>query len=77
MHHSVTFPLDGNTPDDCCFSFYPRRLNKNLVREYDLTDDRCSKRGVILITKKSRRICADPGLTWVENIMKSLDESNL
>ncbi|XP_020508543.2 C-C motif chemokine 36.1 [Labrus bergylta] len=62
-------------PDDCCFKFYPRRLNKNKVRSYYMTDERCPKTGVILITQKSVRICVDPNLTWVESILRSVDES--
>uniref|UniRef100_A0A3Q0SIU1 C-C motif chemokine n=1 Tax=Amphilophus citrinellus TaxID=61819 RepID=A0A3Q0SIU1_AMPCI len=66
----------GNGPDNCCFVFYPRRINKNLIRSYNLTDHRCAKAAVILVTKNSRQICADPSLSWVENIMKTVDESN-
>ncbi|XP_059211204.1 C-C motif chemokine 18-like [Centropristis striata] len=61
-------------PDECCFAFYPRRLNKNLVRSYEMTDYRCTKSGIILLTNKNRTICVDPNLNWVMNIMKSVDE---
>ncbi|XP_042257456.1 C-C motif chemokine 36.1 [Thunnus maccoyii] len=67
----------ANGPDDCCFKFYPRRVNKNLIQSYYMTDYRCSRTGVILVTRKSRHICVDPNLSWVEKIMKSLDEANL
>ncbi|XP_044039701.1 C-C motif chemokine 3-like [Siniperca chuatsi] len=63
-------------PDDCCFKFYPRRVKKNLIHSYYMTDYRCPKTGAILVTQKSRHICADPNLSWVENIMKSVDESS-
>ncbi|XP_027143670.1 C-C motif chemokine 36.1 [Larimichthys crocea] len=63
-------------PDDCCFKFYPRRVMKNLIKSYYLSDHRCSKAAVILVTQKSRRICADPSLTWVDGIMKYLDEKS-
>ncbi|XP_051231294.1 C-C motif chemokine 3-like [Dicentrarchus labrax] len=68
---------NGTGPDDCCFKFYPRKINKKLIRDYILTDNRCPKTGVILITQKSRHICADPSLSWVENIMKCVDEKTL
>ncbi|XP_044196963.1 C-C motif chemokine 3-like [Thunnus albacares] len=67
----------ANGPDDCCFKFYPRRVNKNLIQSYYTTDYRCPRTGVILLTRKSRHICVDPNLSWVEKIMKSLDEANL
>ncbi|KAK2862663.1 hypothetical protein Q5P01_002196 [Channa striata] len=65
---------NSSNPDDCCFKFYPRRVKKALVKEYFMTDHRCPRTGVILVTQKSRRICVEPSLSWVEGIMKTLDE---
>ncbi|XP_071757475.1 C-C motif chemokine 36.1 [Centroberyx gerrardi] len=65
---------NGNGPEDCCFKFYPRRVNKKLIRSYYMTDERCPKSGAILVTERFRHICADPNLSWVQGIMKSLDE---
>ncbi|XP_037335612.2 C-C motif chemokine 4 homolog [Pungitius pungitius] len=65
----------GIGPDDCCFTPYPRRLNKKLISSYYFTDHRCPMAGAILITKNGRHICVDPGLPWVVNIMKSVDQS--
>ncbi|XP_054457815.1 C-C motif chemokine 36.1 [Anoplopoma fimbria] len=66
---------NGIGPDDCCFTPYPRRMNKSLIKSYCMTDYRCSKSGAILVTKKGRRICVDPNLSWVIGIMKHIDES--
>uniref|UniRef100_A0A3Q0S602 C-C motif chemokine n=1 Tax=Amphilophus citrinellus TaxID=61819 RepID=A0A3Q0S602_AMPCI len=66
--------LCANGPDNCCFVFYPRRINKNLIRSYTVSDPRCAKAAVILVTKNSRQICADPSLSWVKNIIKTVDE---
>ncbi|XP_030578331.1 C-C motif chemokine 13-like [Archocentrus centrarchus] len=66
----------ANGPDNCCFVFYPRRINKNLIRSYNLTDPRCPKAAVILALKNSRQICADPSLSWVKNIMKIVDKNS-
>ncbi|XP_008284002.1 C-C motif chemokine 3-like [Stegastes partitus] len=61
-------------PDDCCFTYYPGRLKKNLINTYYMTGHRCIKPAVIFITKKSsRRICVDPSLSWVTDIMADLD----
>ncbi|XP_023282949.1 C-C motif chemokine 3-like [Seriola lalandi dorsalis] len=62
-------------PDNCCFTFYPRRVKKNLIISYDVTDFRCPKTGVVFVTQKSRRICVDPSLSWVQCIMKNVDEN--
>ncbi|CAJ1086601.1 C-C motif chemokine 4 homolog [Xyrichtys novacula] len=63
-------------PDDCCFKIYPRRLNKNLIKSYYMTDYRCPKLGAILVTNKGRHICVDPNMSWVDAIMKSVDENS-
>ncbi|KAK5848638.1 hypothetical protein PBY51_006235 [Eleginops maclovinus] len=68
------FCHNGIGPDDCCFELYPRNVHKKYIRSYYLTDYRCSKTAVILITQKSRNICVDPKLPWVMKVMKSLDE---
>ncbi|XP_038586773.1 C-C motif chemokine 36.1 [Micropterus salmoides] len=65
---------NGTGPDDCCFKFYPRRLNKNLITSYYMTDYRCPKTGTILVTQKSHHICVDPNLSWVKGIIKMVDE---
>ncbi|KAK9524496.1 hypothetical protein VZT92_016887 [Zoarces viviparus] len=65
---------NGMGPDNCCFTPYPRRLNKRLISSYYMTDHRCPKSAAIMVTKKGRRICMDPTLSWVVGIMKSVDE---
>ncbi|XP_061565940.1 C-C motif chemokine 36.1 [Cololabis saira] len=67
---------NGTGPDECCFKFYPRRLKKSIFATYHMTDHRCSKTGAILVTKKGRHICGDPNSSWVESVMKSLDEES-
>ncbi|XP_055358434.1 uncharacterized protein LOC114867024 [Betta splendens] len=68
---------NGRSPDECCFSYYPWRINKDLIQSYILTDERCAKPGVIFVTAKSRHICVDPNLSWVEGIIKRLDKKDL
>uniref|UniRef100_A0A3P9DGA6 Chemokine interleukin-8-like domain-containing protein n=1 Tax=Maylandia zebra TaxID=106582 RepID=A0A3P9DGA6_9CICH len=65
----------GNGRDRCCFKFYPGRIRADLVESYYLTDHRCQRPGAIFVTKKARSICMDPSLSWVDSIMKTLDES--
>ncbi|XP_054863764.1 C-C motif chemokine 3-like [Amphiprion ocellaris] len=76
MLSTVTCSTSGTEPDNCCFSFYPRRIKKDLVVRYYMTDNRCTKSGVVFVTQKSRKICADPSLSWVEGIMKNIDENS-
>uniref|UniRef100_A0A3Q1GM95 C-C motif chemokine n=1 Tax=Acanthochromis polyacanthus TaxID=80966 RepID=A0A3Q1GM95_9TELE len=63
-------------PNSCCFSHYRRKIIKNVIDSYFVTDVRCSKPAVVLITQQSRRICVDPNLNWVKDIMKSIDDSS-
>ncbi|XP_042073327.1 C-C motif chemokine 3-like isoform X2 [Haplochromis burtoni] len=63
---------NANGPDNCCFKFYPRRIKPML---YYMTDHRCPKPAAIFVTKKARSVCMDPSLSWVDSIMKALDES--
>ncbi|KAF3697543.1 C-C motif chemokine 14 Chemokine CC-1/CC-3 [Channa argus] len=63
-------------PKECCFDFYPRRIKKDLIRSYYMTDNQCSKTGIILVTARSH-ICMDPADAWVQSIKKTLDEKSL
>ncbi|XP_047439591.1 C-C motif chemokine 13-like [Mugil cephalus] len=63
-------------PDDCCFTYYTRRIRKDLIKSYYMTDNRCPKTAAILVTARSRHICVDPSETWVAGIMKHLDEGS-
>ncbi|XP_008317951.1 C-C motif chemokine 36.1 [Cynoglossus semilaevis] len=63
-------------PNDCCFNHYPRRVKKSLISSYYVTDFRCPKTGVIFVTQNKSRICVDPELSWVQGVMKDLDEKS-
>ncbi|XP_026208930.1 C-C motif chemokine 3-like [Anabas testudineus] len=64
----------GPIPDDCCFEYYPKRLKLNRISSYYKTDNRCAKPAVILVTKRSQRICVDPKASWVQKMMTAVDE---
>ncbi|KAM9406901.1 uncharacterized protein ACWYII_027134 isoform 2-T2 [Salvelinus alpinus] len=66
---------DGNVPKECCFTFNTRKIPRKSIRDYEMTRSDCSKRGVILVTKKNFRFCANPDEPSIEKIMKSIDES--
>uniref|UniRef100_A0A4W5N2S3 C-C motif chemokine n=1 Tax=Hucho hucho TaxID=62062 RepID=A0A4W5N2S3_9TELE len=66
---------NANVPEECCFTFNTREIPRQYIREYEMTRSDCSKRGVILVTKKRYRFCANPDDPSIENIMKSIDES--
>ncbi|XP_051918846.1 C-C motif chemokine 5-like [Hippocampus zosterae] len=68
---------NSSGPEECCFRHYPRRLNPKIFESYFMTDGRCPLMGAILVTKKNNHICANPTLSWVKKVMRSLDESIL
>ncbi|XP_067381031.1 eotaxin-like [Channa argus] len=52
-------------PKACCFEFYSKKVRKELVKSYYITDQRCAKVGAILKTQRAR-ICVNPAVPWVE-----------
>ncbi|CAN9509695.1 unnamed protein product [Ophioblennius macclurei] len=64
-------------PKNCCFDYYPKRISKKYIRTYFVTESRCLKPGIILITAKSnKQICVNPNETWVQNLTTALDKES-
>lgn len=54
---------------------FTRQLAEKQIRSYfNLTEPSCRKKAIILITVKSKEICADPDKDWVKEIIKKLDK---
>ncbi|XP_067258284.1 C-C motif chemokine 36.1 [Chanodichthys erythropterus] len=64
----------ANTPGECCFKYYARKIPIAKIISYMETSMDCSKRGVILVTQKGLRICVNPELSWVKSTIKTIDE---
>ncbi|XP_060731355.1 C-C motif chemokine 18-like [Tachysurus vachellii] len=54
----------------CCFEFHKRPFPAANVVSYEETRPECALPGVILTTKRGFRICADPEVDWVQQIIK-------
>ncbi|KAF7706830.1 C-C motif chemokine 3-like [Silurus meridionalis] len=68
---SFTTAQNANGAGLCCFEFHKRPIpSANIAAVQDTRFD-CTLPGVILKTKKGRRICADPEVDWVKELMKS------
>ncbi|KFO34368.1 C-C motif chemokine 15 [Fukomys damarensis] len=48
-----------HNPNDCCFSYTSRRIRCTFIEDYFETSG-CPQPGVIFITKRGRRVCANP-----------------
>uniref|UniRef100_A0A8C5YC11 C-C motif chemokine n=1 Tax=Microcebus murinus TaxID=30608 RepID=A0A8C5YC11_MICMU len=59
-------------PADCCLSYTSRSIRCVFMRDYFVTNSRCSQPGVIFHTKKGKRVCADPNGEGVQDCMRKL-----
>lgn len=61
---------------NCCYSVSTRRLKPDQVKSYThiLTDERCDRAAVVFTTTDNTNVCVDPNESWVQNIMKNLDD---
>ncbi|KAI2582471.1 C-C motif chemokine ligand 23 [Homo sapiens] len=60
------------TSADCCISYTPRSIPCSLLESYFETNSECSKPGVIFLTKKGRRFCANPSDKQVQVCVRML-----
>ncbi|GAA6224375.1 C-C motif chemokine 4-like, partial [Lates japonicus] len=60
-------------PEECCFKFASKPLPKRKVVSYKHTENLCPMRGVLFTMLSGTQICVDPGVLWVQNIMKAKD----
>ncbi|XP_014327706.1 C-C motif chemokine 4-like [Xiphophorus maculatus] len=58
-------------PDECCFKFFPKRLQKSAVVNFRYTDALCPMEGVLFTMKAGREVCVDATQQWVKNIIKT------
>ncbi|XP_032699151.1 C-C motif chemokine 15 isoform X2 [Lontra canadensis] len=68
----VQVPHVLHHPADCCSS-YTQQIRCAKMKDFFRTSSSCSRPGVIFLTKKERRICADPHVLEVQNCMRSLN----
>ncbi|KAF0871330.1 CCL15 protein, partial [Crocuta crocuta] len=59
-------------PADCCTHYTPRKIRCVIMKDYFITSSGCSQPGVIFLTKKGQRVCANPFDLGVQDCMRSL-----
>ncbi|XP_008566300.1 PREDICTED: C-C motif chemokine 15-like isoform X2 [Galeopterus variegatus] len=62
-------------PPDCCFSYTQRSIRCLFMTSYFETSSGCSQPGVIFLTKKGQRVCANPSNEQVQDCMRKLKSS--
>nr|XP_014425412.1 C-C motif chemokine 4-like isoform X1 [Pelodiscus sinensis] len=68
-------PLGLDRQTSCCFSHSARPIPRRMVLGYYDTSGKCTLPAIVLITKKGRPICADPGEAWVQGLRDQLDRN--
>ncbi|XP_055982504.1 C-C motif chemokine 3-like [Sorex fumeus] len=71
----LSAPYGADTPTACCFSYTSRPLNRKFAVSYFETNSQCSKPGIIFQTKRGREVCANPSESWVQGLIKVLEQS--
>ncbi|XP_074083944.1 C-C motif chemokine 22 [Macrotis lagotis] len=59
----------------CCKNFVQFSVPLIFLKDFYKTSDTCHKKGMILITKKNREICADPRKAWVKHALTILKKN--
>ncbi|KAL4593140.1 chemokine (C-C motif) ligand 14 precursor [Arapaima gigas] len=70
----LVFANNGNSPEQCCFQYFPVKIPKNFIVSYEVTRQDCAKpKAIIFYTKKDLPRCVDPDQKWVRDAVKYLD----
>ncbi|KAI5101598.1 C-C motif chemokine 3-like [Silurus meridionalis] len=69
---SFTTAQSANGAGLCCFEFHKRPIPSMNIAAVQETRFDCTLPGVILTTRKGHRICADPEVDWVTEVMKTI-----
>ncbi|KAF4088696.1 hypothetical protein AMELA_G00057670, partial [Ameiurus melas] len=69
-----TLETGAHEPGQCCFSYQKKPIPVQHITEYKITNQQCTKPGVILILKDGRHTCANPKDEWVQKIMENIDQ---
>ncbi|NXS38001.1 CCL5 protein, partial [Pomatostomus ruficeps] len=63
----------GNIPTFCCFAYISRHLPHSMIRSAYMTSSDCSLPAVVLVTRKGKRVCANPKALWVQKYLEQLE----
>ncbi|KAF5916068.1 hypothetical protein HPG69_003142 [Diceros bicornis minor] len=61
-----------HSPADCCLAYTPRKIRCEVMKDYFETSTGCSQPGVIFLTKRGQRVCANPLEKRVRDCMRHL-----
>ncbi|NXH82229.1 CCL3 protein, partial [Edolisoma coerulescens] len=58
---------------NCCITYISRSIPLGMISSAYRTSNSCSKPAVVLVSRKGRRLCADPEARWVQEYLKHLE----
>ncbi|KAG5268712.1 hypothetical protein AALO_G00215590 [Alosa alosa] len=72
----LILPAVSSPATNCCLALSSVRLKPSNVKTYHIQQQGgiCPINAVVLVTKKSKRICADPDSQWVKDAMRIVNE---
>ncbi|NXP17336.1 CCL3 protein, partial [Scytalopus superciliaris] len=56
----------------CCFTYISRPVPRRIITSAYRTSETCLQPAVVLVTRKGRKLCANPKEVWVQKFMKDL-----
>ncbi|NWZ72129.1 CCL3 protein, partial [Acrocephalus arundinaceus] len=62
--------LTDGVPTICCFKYQKQPVPRRLIRSVFVTSSSCSQPGVVVVTKKDKKVCADPQAPWVKKLLE-------
>ncbi|XP_042549334.1 C-C motif chemokine 6-like [Dipodomys merriami] len=72
--HGPTIIQQGiSRPSDCCFSYTSRRIRCSVIRDYFLTSNGCPLPGLIVLTRRGQRVCANPSDSRIQSCIGILN----
>ncbi|XP_060731320.1 uncharacterized protein LOC132849131 [Tachysurus vachellii] len=74
LFNSLNKPEAGAGPDQCCFRFLTGPIPVRVITDYEVTNPKCTKPGVIFTLQDGRLVCADTGIKWVKDRMNRIDQ---
>ncbi|KAM4781856.1 C-C motif chemokine 5-like [Cyanocitta cristata] len=58
----------------CCYHYTSRPLPRSMIHSAYKTSYSCQKPAVVLVTRKGRKVCANPEARWVKEYLKHLEQ---
>ncbi|NWT94629.1 CCL3 protein, partial [Urocynchramus pylzowi] len=57
----------------CCVSYISQRIPRSMISSAYVTSNTCPMPAVVLVTRKGRKMCADPNARWVQKYLEHLE----